>query len=345
MPHHASEPCEDLGQVRRQDRRVETQDALAEAPGLGPSPLAAGMVQHRAPHGIDDEVVTHARQAHVAVELAARVHVTRRRRDHLHDHRGSVHAHPLGGDVHGGPSSKDIPAFGGTGVVRTVAPPCRAPALRPCGPSRRDRADVLAILYQRAHDLTLGDSLEDDGVVLFSQRCGRGHGSCAGDRGGVVGRRRSADGPSGEGRSGGGADGRHRARARRTEPGGGGTPRGHGAPGAARRGAALQGRGSRRAPGPAEGATAAAARARGGGGACSGDPARPRSCRGRVLRLDAGRSVPLARAALRQDLQPLEHDTGAPAARLLAPEGAAPSPSARCPGARQAFKKGALPTG
>jgi transposase len=40
-------------------------------------------------------------------------------------------------------------------------------------------------------------------------------------------------------------------------------------------------------------------------------PAGARSRTGRVLRLDACRSLPLARDALRQDLSPVEHDAGA----------------------------------
>ena len=70
--------------------------------------------------------------------------------------------------------------------------------------------------------------------------------------------------------------------------------------------------------------------------------ARPRSCRGRVLRLDAGRSLPPARAALRQDLSPFEHDQGAQEARLLARDRRGPITPNAMPRREAGLQKGGL---
>ena len=82
-------------------------------------------------------------------------------------------------------------------------------------------------------------------------------------------------------------------------------------------------------------------RGAGGGGSRGGDRARAGPRRGWLLRLDAGRPLPLAGGRVRQDLPSVEHDPGAASARLFAPEGAALPPQAGRRGAG-GLQKGGL---
>jgi hypothetical protein len=97
----------------------------------------------------------------------------------------------------------------------------------------------------------------------LSLQCGDGMGKALKIKD-AVGRGVAAGSTAGDGRAGGGADVRDRARARLVGPGGGGAAGWYGAPGPARRGGALQRRGACRAARPAE-APAAAVGCRGGG--------------------------------------------------------------------------------
>jgi hypothetical protein len=177
-----------------------------------------------------------------------------------------------------------------------------------------------------------------------SARWGVWPGGGAQDQGRCVGRSAASCGAGGPRGTSGGAARRDGPCVGGAEPSGSGAARRPGAAGAPRCGAAHQGSRSGWAPGSAKGAAAATARGSGGGRAGGGDPARAGPGGRRLLRLDAGRPLPRARGAVRQDLPSVEHDAGAATARLLATKGAALPPKREAE-AQEAFTKAALLTG